>query len=222
MRVYGGVRRLGITVPSSVETKAAVSSLTEGLLPSSPRSESNTDLPPIFSPGIMRLSPVLGSPTLHLQSHSHQRKKRLRPIHPFMVHCEALALQQDLEPAIAKPSTGRRQLAQPLPQTRVFDPSPPIPACRPRYLHQPAGASLRNHSFRAHHFHRLPLHLSGLPLFCDHRLQRSFVQQQLGHGVLQLPVFLLQLSQSPRLAHFHPAGTAGRGLSPLPPPSGWR
>lgn len=40
------------------------------------------DLPPIFSPWIMRLSPVLGSPTLHLQSHSHQRKKRLRPAEP--------------------------------------------------------------------------------------------------------------------------------------------
>ena len=40
------------------------------------------DLPPIFSPGIMRLSPVLGSPTLHLQSHSHHRKKRLRPAEP--------------------------------------------------------------------------------------------------------------------------------------------
>ena len=40
------------------------------------------DLPPIFSPGIMRLSPVSGSPTLHLQSHSHQRKKRLRPAEP--------------------------------------------------------------------------------------------------------------------------------------------
>ena len=32
---------------------------------------------------------------------------------------------------------------------------------------------------------------AGLPLFCDQRLQRSFVQQQFGHGVLQLPVFLL-------------------------------
>src|SRR5206468_12712124 len=41
-----------------------------------------TDLPPIFSPGIMRLSPVLGSPTLHLQSHSHHRKKRFRPAEP--------------------------------------------------------------------------------------------------------------------------------------------
>src|SRR5439155_17884091 len=28
-----------------------------------------------------------------------------------------------------------------------------------------------------------------------HHLHRSFVQQQLGHGVLQLPVFLLQLSR---------------------------
>src|SRR5882672_11224305 len=46
---------------------------------------------------------------------------------------------------------------------------------------------------------------AGLPLFCDHRLQGSFVQQQLGHDVLQLPVFLLQLPQSPRLAHFHSA-----------------
>ncbi|MBZ5574631.1 MAG: hypothetical protein LAO09_22475, partial [Acidobacteriia bacterium] len=40
------------------------------------------DLPPIFSPGIMRLSPVLGSPTLHLQPHSHHRKRRLRPAEP--------------------------------------------------------------------------------------------------------------------------------------------
>ena len=40
------------------------------------------DLPLVFSPGIMRLPPVLGSPTLHLQSHSHQRKKRLRPAEP--------------------------------------------------------------------------------------------------------------------------------------------
>jgi hypothetical protein len=40
------------------------------------------DLPPIFSPGIMRLSRVLGSPTLHLQSHSDHRKKRLRPAEP--------------------------------------------------------------------------------------------------------------------------------------------
>src|SRR5258708_34729430 len=57
---------------------------------------------------------------------------------------------------------------------------------------------------------------AGLPLFCDHRLQRSFVQQQLGHGVLQLPVFLLQLSQSPRLAHFHPAVLR---LPPVPAPA---
>src|ERR1019366_489425 len=40
---------------------------------------------------------------------------------------------------------------------------------------------------------------AGLPLVCDHRLQRSFVQQQFGHDVLQLPVFLLQLPQAPRL-----------------------
>ena len=36
------------------------------------------------------------SSLLHVQS-----------VHPFMVHCEALALQQDLEPPIAKPSPGR-------------------------------------------------------------------------------------------------------------------
>jgi hypothetical protein len=40
------------------------------------------DLPPIFSPGIMRLSPVLDSPTLHLQSHSDHREKRLCPAEP--------------------------------------------------------------------------------------------------------------------------------------------
>src|SRR5208282_2082248 len=63
---------------------------------------------------------------------------------------------------------------------------------------------------------------AGLPLFCDHRLQRSFVQQQLGHGVLQLPVFLLQLPQSPRFAHFHPAvlrlpAVQAPACDPVPP-----
>src|SRR5207245_6404095 len=56
-------------------------------------------------------------------------------------------------------------LAPPLPQTRIFDPSPPIPACRPMCLHEPAGASLRNRSFRAHHSHRLPLHLRAYHFF---------------------------------------------------------
>src|SRR5271169_1898030 len=94
-----------------------------------------------------------------------------------MVLGEALALQQDLEPPIAKPAPGRSQLAQPLPQPRIFHPSPPIPACRPMYLHQPAGASLRNHSFRAHHSHRLPLHLRAYHFFvttaCNARLSSS-------------------------------------------------
>jgi hypothetical protein len=52
-----------------------------------------------------------------------------------MVHREALALQQDLQPSITEPSPGRSQLAQPLPQMRIFDPSPPIPTGRPMYLH---------------------------------------------------------------------------------------
>jgi hypothetical protein len=43
------------------------------------------------------------------------------------------------------------------------------------------------------------------PLFCDHRLQRSFVQQEFGDGVLELVVLLLQLPQPFRLTHFHPA-----------------
>jgi len=48
-----------------------------------------------------------------------------------MVHREALALQQDLQPPVAEPSPGRSQFAQALPQTWIFDPAPPIPACRP-------------------------------------------------------------------------------------------
>src|ERR1019366_6846506 len=46
---------------------------------------------------------------------------------------------------------------------------------------------------------------AGSPFFCDHRLQRSFVQQQFGHGVLELVVLLLQLPQPFRLTHLHPA-----------------
>src|SRR5204863_364756 len=44
---------------------------------------------------------------------------------------------------------------------------------------------------------------AGSPLFCYHRLQGPLVQQQLGHGVLQLSVLLLQLAQPPRLTQFH-------------------
>src|ERR1017187_10295528 len=46
---------------------------------------------------------------------------------------------------------------------------------------------------------------AGSPFFCDHRLQRPFVQQQFGHGVLELVVLLLQLPQPFRLTHLHPA-----------------
>src|ERR1017187_3426967 len=45
----------------------------------------------------------------------------------------------------------------------------------------------------------------GSPFFCDHRLQRSFVQQQFGDGVLELVVLLLQLPQPLRLTYLHPA-----------------
>src|SRR5580704_6865105 len=40
------------------------------------------DLPPIFSPGITRLSPDLGAPTLHLQIRFHHLKSRLRTAKP--------------------------------------------------------------------------------------------------------------------------------------------
>ncbi len=40
------------------------------------------DLPPIFSPGITRLSPDLGAPTLHLQIRFHHLKSRLRTAEP--------------------------------------------------------------------------------------------------------------------------------------------
>src|SRR5271157_5527318 len=46
---------------------------------------------------------------------------------------------------------------------------------------------------------------AGLPLFCDHRLQRLLVQRQVRHQVLQPPVLLFQSPQRPRLAHLHPA-----------------
>src|SRR5581483_1663389 len=69
-----------------------------------------------------------------------------------------------------------------------------------------------------------PLAVSpGLPLFCQHRLQRSDVDRLLGHDVLQLSVLLLQLPQSLGLAQFHapvlrlpPIETRPR--NPVPPP----
>ena len=69
--------KVKLTVVSETGKEATIGILNEGEF-----FGEACDLPPIFSPGIMRLSPVLGSPTLHLQSHSHQRKKRLRPAEP--------------------------------------------------------------------------------------------------------------------------------------------
>src|SRR5208283_3058559 len=50
-------------------------------------------------------------------------------------------------------------------------------AGRPTFLHKPAGASLRNRGFRAHHFYRLPLHLRAYHFFvttaCNARLSSS-------------------------------------------------
>src|SRR2546427_4221943 len=43
---------------------------------------------------------------------------------------------------------------------------------------------------------------SGLPLFCQHHLQRVEVQRLLRHDVLQPSVLFLQLAQSPGLVHF--------------------
>ena len=60
----------------------------------------------------------------------------VQSVHPFMVHREALAFQQDLQPPIAEPSPGRSQLAQPLSQTRIVDPSPPIQVAKNRYASQ--------------------------------------------------------------------------------------
>jgi hypothetical protein len=40
------------------------------------------DLPPIFRPRIMRLSPVWGPPTLPLERHFHYQKARLRTAQP--------------------------------------------------------------------------------------------------------------------------------------------
>src|SRR5579864_6326749 len=56
-----------------------------------------------------------------------------------------------------------------------------------------------------------PVASAGLPLFCDHRLQRSDVYRLFGHDMLELPVLLFQRSQPSRLAHFHPSEL------PLPP-----
>ena len=130
-------------------------------------------------------------------------------VHPFMVHGEALALQQDLgEPPIAKPSPGRRQLAQSLPQTWIFDPcaadtgmSPDVPSLARRRHRSETTASERITPTAC-----LCI-CASLPLFCDHRLQCSFVQQQFGYGdtASSCRFSSLQLPQSPRLAHFHPA-----------------
>src|ERR1035438_5401007 len=63
---------------------------------------------------------------------------------------------------------------------------------------------------------------AGSPLFCDYRLQRPNVHRLLGHDVLQLPVFFLQLLQPSRLAQPHPAVLAlppvkTRLRDPVPP-----
>src|SRR5664279_118433 len=49
---------------------------------------------------------------------------------------------------------------------------------------------------------------AGLPLFCDHRLQRPDVHRLFGHDVLELPVFFFQLPQPPRFAQLQPAELA--------------
>src|SRR6266446_1933305 len=43
---------------------------------------------------------------------------------------------------------------------------------------------------------------AGLPLFCQHHLQRIKVQRLLRHDLLQPSVLFLQLTQSPGLVHF--------------------
>src|SRR5271165_1394539 len=64
-----------------------------------------------------------------------------------------------MQPAIAKASKLVRQLAQPLPQPPVFPAPPPVSVRPPMQSDQPAGASLRDRYFRAHHHQRLLPHL---------------------------------------------------------------
>src|SRR5512135_2512303 len=67
-----------------------------------------------------------------------------------------------------------------------------------------------------------PAASAGSPLFCQHRLQRPIVQGQFRYHVLQLPVLILQLLQSPGLAQLQsailrlPAVKAGT-CDPVPP-----
>src|SRR5208283_4736466 len=142
---------------------------------------------------------TLAPPLPHLQPF-----QPIEPTDPLVIHPPALAHQPLLQTAIAKAPELVRQLAQPLPQSPVLRAPRPVSvrppdavrsarrrvAPRPRFpsasLPPPASAS------------------AGLPLFCDHRLQRLLVQRQVRHQVLQPPVLLLQRPQPPRLAYLHP------------------
>src|SRR5713226_9751586 len=130
----------------------------------------------------------LAPPTLHRQPFLP-----VQPIHSLVVDpppkrsvLGLLPSQENIQPPIAESRTLGCQLAQPSPQRRFVPFSAlvtPAPAVHPD---QPTGASL-----------------AGLPLFCQHHLQRVEVQRLLRHDLLQPPVLFLQLTQPPGLVHFH-------------------
>src|ERR1700675_771533 len=76
-----------------------------------------------------------------------------------MVDPPSCALQQALETAVAEPTPGFGQLAQPHPQWLILTPPPSIPTRRTIEVHQPTGASLAQLYFYLHHQHGLSPHL---------------------------------------------------------------
>src|SRR5579864_2919433 len=96
---------------------------------------------------------------------SSARPANSGPTDPFVIDSPALALQPIMQPAIAKAPELVRQLAQALPQPLVLAlPAAIATGCTPQ-PHQPAGASLRDRYFRAHHYDRLPPHLRAYHFF---------------------------------------------------------
>src|SRR5271157_5738867 len=103
---------------------------------------------------------ALAPPLPHLQPF-----QPIEPADPLVIHPPALAYQPVMQPAIAKAPELLRQFAQPLPQPPVLRAPRPVSVRPSMQSDQPAGASLRDHDFRAHHYHRLLPHLRAYHFF---------------------------------------------------------
>src|SRR5664280_387876 len=94
------------------------------------------------------------SPSASALTANAQLLLHIQPVYPLVVDHPPFAHQQHLQPAVAEPAPFFGQLAQPHSQLAVLRPSP-IPIRPTMNLDQPAGASLRDRYFRAHHYHCL-------------------------------------------------------------------